>query len=93
MILRRTLVQCLAAALASPVLADEDFQSMWDRRIGHAHGPAELPLLPPEKVSDRVIDAEEPRKRRAHRDPVCGKRGRRYFHIGRRVSWRCRRAG
>ena len=26
-----------------------------------------------------------------HADTVCGTRGRRYFHIGRRLSWRCRR--
>jgi hypothetical protein len=26
-----------------------------------------------------------------HADRVCGSRGRRYFHIGRRLSWRCRR--
>src|SRR5258705_9435213 len=24
-------------------------------------------------------------------DPVCGSKGRRYFHIGRILSWRCRR--
>jgi hypothetical protein len=34
----------------------------------------------------------EPQARHAvPRDPVCGSRGRRYFHIGRRLSWRCRR--
>ena len=29
--------------------------------------------------------------RSVHRDPVCGTKGRRYFHIGRRLSWRCKR--
>jgi hypothetical protein len=26
-----------------------------------------------------------------HADPVCGSRGRRHFHTGRHLSWRCRR--
>jgi hypothetical protein len=105
MIARRAILQCLAATLSTPVLANEDFQSMWDRRIGHD--------------PDRILDQDEPRagvaqsvERRIEnprvggstpspgtthsvrhaRDPVCGKRGRRYFHIGHRLSWRCGRA-
>jgi hypothetical protein len=37
------------------------------------------------KLSERVSHRAE------HRDSVCGTRGRRYFHVGRRLSWRCRR--
>jgi hypothetical protein len=38
----------------------------------------------PEPPKARHVEA-------APRDPVCGNRGRRYFHIGRHLSWRCRR--
>lgn len=103
MIARRAVLQCLAAALASPVLADDEgFDGLWARRIA------------PEV--DRIVDQPEARagvaqsvERRIEnprvggskpspgtnraRGPVCGRRGRRYFHIGRHLSWRCRRAG
>ena len=32
-----------------------------------------------------------PSRSAQRRDPVCGSKGRRYFHIGRILSWRCRR--
>ncbi|UGY16336.1 hypothetical protein HAP48_0049065 [Bradyrhizobium septentrionale] len=50
------------------------------------------------KVAEAEIRPDEPkpiqaRPRHAARyaDPVCGSRGRRYFHISRWLSWRCRR--
>ena len=100
MIVRRAVLQCLAAALASPVLADDDdFDAMWTRRIGRFD--QDEPRAGVAQSVERRI--ENPRvggsnrspgtNRSVARDPVCGKRGRRYFHIGRRLSWRCRRAG
>lgn len=97
MIARRALLQCLAAALASPILADDDdFDALWTRRIGRE---LDEPLAGVAQSVERRI--ENPRVGGSNpspgtnrpRDPVCGKRGRRYFHIGRRLSWRCRRAG
>lgn len=102
MIARRAVLQCLAVALASPVLAaDDDFDAMWTRRIGRDPFDQDGPRAGVAQSVERRI--ENPRgggsnpspgtNRHVARDPVCGKRGRRYFHIGRRLSWRCRRAG
>ncbi len=95
MIARRALLQTLAAVLASPVLADEDFQSMWERRIV---GDAGVAQSVERRIENPRVDGSNPSPGTKHAmriapDPVCGKRGRRYFHIGRRLSWRCRRAG
>ncbi len=95
MIARRVLLQCFAAALASPVLADEDFQSMWERRIV---GDAGVAQLVERRIENPRVDGSNPspgtnHRARLARDPVCGTRGRRYFHIGRHLSWRCRRVG
>jgi hypothetical protein len=33
----------------------------------------------------------KPQRAKRHAVRVCGAKGRRYFHIGRRLSWKCKR--
>lgn len=74
----------------APLLAFDDrwqapARAMPDARIADAAPDAQ-------ERSDRISRHQE-RSHRAkrHADRVCGAKGRRYFHHGRRLSWRCRR--
>lgn len=98
MIARRAVLQCLAAALASPVLVDDDdFDALWTRRIGRDldEPRAGVAQSVERRIENPRVGGSNPSPGTTNhaRDPVCGKRGRRYFRIGRRLSWRCRRAG
>jgi hypothetical protein len=74
-----------------PILKELPFEERWQvpapeampPTIGSAnqHQNVSLQLEPDQRASQ---PAERP-------DPVCGSKGRRYFHIGRILSWRCRR--
>jgi hypothetical protein len=47
--------------------------------------------MPPTDVSLRLEPDQQASQRAERRDPVCGSKGRRYFHIGRILSWKCNR--
>jgi hypothetical protein len=74
-----------------PITKELAFEERWQIPVTEAMPPTiglanryqdvSLQLEPDQQVSQR---AERP-------DPVCGSKGRRYFHIGRILSWRCRR--
>ena len=74
-----------------PITKELAFEERWQIPLTEAMPPTiglanryqdvSLQLEPDQQVSQR---AERP-------DPVCGSKGRRYFHIGRILSWRCRR--
>jgi hypothetical protein len=71
-----------------PILKELAFEDRWQvmppislRLEPDQHQNVSLQLEPDQQASQ---PAERP-------DPVCGSKGRRYFHIGRILSWRCRR--
>jgi hypothetical protein len=65
-----------------PILKELAFEDRWQVPAPEAMPPTNVSLrLEPDQHSQ---PAERP-------DPVCGSKGRRYFHIGRILSWRCRR--
>ena len=71
-----------------PILKELAFEDRWQVPAPEAMPPTigsaknvSLQLEPDQQASQ---PAERP-------DPVCGSKGRRYFHIGRILSWRCRR--
>jgi hypothetical protein len=71
-----------------PILKELPFEERWQIPAPEAMPPTigsaknvSLQLEPDQQASQ---PAERP-------DPVCGSKGRRYFHIGRILSWRCRR--
>ena len=47
--------------------------------------------MPPTDVSLQLEPDQPASQRTEGRDPVCGSKGRRYFHIGRILSWKCNR--
>ena len=63
-----------------PILKELAFEDRWQVPVPETMPPISL-RLEPDQHSQPV---ERP-------DPVCGSKGRRYFHIGRILSWRCRR--
>jgi len=71
-----------------PITKELAFEERWQVPAPEAVPPTigsaknvSLQLEPDQQASQ---PAERP-------DPVCGSKGRRYFHIGRILSWRCRR--
>jgi hypothetical protein len=65
-----------------PITKELAFEDRWQVPAPEAMPPTNVSLrLEPDQHSQ---PAERP-------DPVCGSKGRRYFHIGRILSWRCRR--
>jgi hypothetical protein len=74
-----------------PITKELAFEERWQIPVPVAMSPTigsanryqdvSLQLEPDQQASQ---PAERP-------DPVCGSKGRRYFHIGRILSWRCRR--
>jgi hypothetical protein len=47
--------------------------------------------MPPTDVSLRLEPDQRASQPAERPDPVCGSKGRRYFHIGRILSWKCNR--
>jgi hypothetical protein len=68
-----------------PIIAADSstFDDRW--QLPQTAAKPDQPVQASAKLSERVSHRAE------HRDSVCGTRGRRYFHVGRRLSWRCRR--
>jgi hypothetical protein len=73
-----------------PIIPELAFDDRWQ-----GPGPAMQHVRMAEEAeisSDQAKPSHNSAKHVArHADTVCGTRGRRYFHIGRRLSWRCRR--
>ncbi|WP_128941094.1 hypothetical protein [Bradyrhizobium zhanjiangense] len=76
----------LQAPEMAPVLAFDDRwrgQAPAMQHVGMAEAAQIAPAKPKEAQS-------RPRRAASHADRVCGGKGRRYFHRGRHLSWRCR---
>ena len=65
-----------------PITKELPFEERWQVPAPEA--------MPPTNVSLR-FEPDQHSQPAGRPDPVCGSKGRRYFHIGRILSWRCRR--
>ena len=74
-----------------PITMDLPFEERWQVPALEAMPPTIGPANPHQNVSLQLEPDQQASQRAEGRDPVCGSKGRRYFHIGRILSWRCRR--
>jgi hypothetical protein len=74
-----------------PILKELPFEERWQVPAPEAMPPTIGSANRYQNVSLQ-LNADQQASQPAERpDPVCGSKGRRYFHIGRILSWRCRR--
>ena len=74
-----------------PILKELAFEDRWQVPAPEAMPPTIGSANRYPNVSLQ-LNADQQASQPAERpDPVCGSKGRRYFHIGRILSWRCRR--
>ncbi|WP_182869692.1 hypothetical protein [Bradyrhizobium diazoefficiens] len=80
----------IAIVRAIPMIPELVFDDRWQApapAMQHARMAEDLQIKP-----DQPKAAQKPPRRvERHADRVCGSKGRRYFRIGRHLSWRCRR--
>src|SRR4051794_18731752 len=75
----------------APLLAFDERWQAPARAMQHVRMADAAPDAAPSAQSKAKLIREAHREPRRHADRVCGAKGRRYFHHGRRLSWRCRR--
>jgi hypothetical protein len=72
-----------------PIIPELAFDQRWQVPPPVIAATSPEPAAQPGNAAD-----SKPERRVSHRaerrDRVCGERGRRYFHVGRHRSWRCR---
>jgi|GraSoi_2013_20cm_1033751.scaffolds.fasta_scaffold50615_2 hypothetical protein len=72
-----------------PITKELAFEERWQVPAPEAVPP---PTIGSAKNVSLQLEPDQQASQPAERpDPVCGSKGRRYFHIGRILSWRCRR--
>ena len=74
-----------------PITKELAFEERWQIPIPEAVSPTIGSANRYQNVSLQLEPDQPALQRTEGRDPVCGSKGRRYFHIGRILSWRCRR--
>ena len=74
-----------------PILKELAFEDRWQVPVPEAVSPTIGSANRYQNVSLQLEPDPQVSQRAERRDPVCGSKGRRYFHIGRILSWRCRR--
>jgi hypothetical protein len=74
-----------------PITKELAFEERWQIAVSEAMPPTIGSANRYQNVSLQLEPDQPALQRTDGRDPVCGSKGRRYFHIGRILSWRCRR--
>jgi hypothetical protein len=74
-----------------PITKELPFEERWQIPAPEAMPPTIGSANRYQNVSLQLEPDQQASQRAERRDPVCGSKGRRYFHIGRILSWRCRR--
>jgi len=74
-----------------PITKELAFEERWQIPVSEAMSPTIGSANRYQNVSLQLEPDQPALQRNEGRDPVCGSKGRRYFHIGRILSWRCRR--
>ena|SRR5882757_399673 len=83
----KPIARIIRADRIAPVLAFDDRWQVRAPAMQHAI-MAEVIQPAPKRAAAVQI---KPQRAKRHADRVCGAKGRRYFHIGRRLSWKCKR--
>jgi hypothetical protein len=74
-----------------PITKELAFEERWQIPVTEAM-PTTIGLANRyQNVSVQLEPDQQASQSAERRDPVCGSKGRRYFHIGRILSWRCKR--
>ena len=74
-----------------PITKELPFEERWQVPAPEAMPPTIGSANRYQDVSLQLEPDQQASQRAERRDPVCGSKGRRYFHIGRILSWRCKR--
>jgi hypothetical protein len=74
-----------------PITKELAFEERWQIPVTEAMPPTIGLANRYQDVSLQLEPDQQVSQPAARRDPVCGNKGRRYFHIGRILSWRCNR--
>jgi hypothetical protein len=74
-----------------PVTKELAFEERWQIPVTEAMPPTIGSANRYQNVSLQLEPDQQASQRAERRDPVCGSKGRRYFHIGRILSWKCNR--
>jgi hypothetical protein len=74
-----------------PITKELPFEERWQVPAPEAMPPTIGSANRYQNVSLQIESDQRASQRAERRDPVCGSKGRRYFHIDRILSWRCKR--
>ena len=74
-----------------PITKELAFEERWQVPAPEAMPPTIGSTSRYQNVSLQLEPGQQASQPAEPPDPVCGSKGRRYFHIGRILSWRCRR--
>jgi hypothetical protein len=74
-----------------PITKELAFEERWQVPAPEAMPPTIGSANQHQNVSLQLEPDQQASQRAERRDPVCGSKGRRYFHIGRILSWKCNR--
>ena len=74
-----------------PITKELAFEERWQVPAPEAMPPTIGSANRYQNVSLQLEPDQQASQRAERRDPVCGSKGRRYFHIDRILSWRCKR--
>jgi hypothetical protein len=74
-----------------PITKELPFEDRWQIPVTEAMPPTIGSANRYQNVSLQIEPDQQASQPAERRDPVCGSKGRRYFHIGRILSWRCNR--
>ena len=74
-----------------PITKELAFEERWQIPVTEAMPPTIGLANRYQDVSLQLEPDQQASQPAERRDPVCGSKGRRYFHIGRILSWRCKR--
>ncbi len=74
-----------------PITKELAFEERWQIPVTEAMPPTIGSANRYQNVSLQLEPDQQASQPAERPDPVCGSKGRRYFHIGRILSWRCRR--